>query len=427
MKAAASPNDSPIMRGRKERVKTTLRWVSLLHGVSDSIAKISSPLFVYELTGGNSAEAAAFFAFINMGMSLAEFVLNPLFGQLSDAYGRQSVLLLWPPLNALSRVAVTQFTTKQIFFAQQVIIKMLEYVFEKGITCAVTDVYDGDERSVALGQINFMREGVGVLVGSLVGGWVAATYGHRAAYALCAAASFGAYALLYFRMVKTHPSEARSPINFQQVMNPFSFLDLFRLDSQYNRRNKGAMRTLSLAFAVQKGTNKGIEQQLNIFTKDQLSWGADMTSKYKIASGFTGMCSGRLVRPVLESVGRQGTVVYGNLFSALAWIVIGTANATWKVFAGISLMLPFGAYKRPVLETAVGTLAEEAKIGQGKMQADLANLVALIKILSPMMYLAAYRWGNTLFNTSSAPFILYAGCFLANAALFYTVPKEKLS
>ena len=48
------------------------------------------------------------------------------------------------------------------------------------------------------------------------------------------------------------------------------------------------------------------------------------------------------------------------------WVIIGTANATWKVFAGVALLMPFGNYKRPVLETAVGTLAEEAKIGQGK-------------------------------------------------------------
>ena len=40
------------------------------------------------------------------------------------------------------------------------------------------------------------------------------------------------------------------------------------------------------------------------------------------------------------------------------------------------MLLPFGAYKRPALETELSTIADNNDIGQGKLQADLANLVA---------------------------------------------------
>ena len=143
-------------------------------------------MFVYELTNGNVGDAAAFFALINSSMSLCEFLFNPLFGQLSDAYGRRVVLLLWPAINPISRICVAMFASKNIYMAQQVSVKMLEYIFEKGISCSITDMLDGDERSIANGKINFMREGVGVLLGSLFGGYIAAAYGHRAAYYVCA-------------------------------------------------------------------------------------------------------------------------------------------------------------------------------------------------------------------------------------------------
>ena len=44
----------------------------------------------------------------------------------------------------------------------------------------------------------------------------------------------------------------------------------------------GAAWRLALVAAMQKGTNKGVEQQLNVFTKDQLGWGAAEMSNYKI-------------------------------------------------------------------------------------------------------------------------------------------------
>ena len=163
------------------------------------------------------------FALINSSMSLFEFLLNPLFGQISDAYGRRVVLLLWPPINAISRVLVAVFTSKRVYMTQQISVKMLEYIFEKGISCSITDLLTGDERSIANGQVNFMREGLGVLVGSLVGGYVTATCGHRSAYYLCALSSFFAYLLMQFRMVETLNLSRRKAVNMGQALNPFRF------------------------------------------------------------------------------------------------------------------------------------------------------------------------------------------------------------
>ncbi len=419
-------NKMAMPQGAKERIKQTLYLVSLCHGISDSIAKLASPMFVYELTRGNVGEAAAFFALINSSMSLFEFLLNPLFGQISDAYGRRVVLLLWPPINAISRVLVAVFTSKRVYMTQQISVKMLEYIFEKGISCSITDLLTGDERSIANGQVNFMREGLGVLVGSLVGGYVTATYGHRSAYYLCALSSFFAYLLMQFRMVETLNPSRRKAVNMGQALNPFRFLDLLRGNSKYNKKNAGAGRKLALVFALQKGTNKGIEQQLNVFTRDNLAWDAQMTSYYKVYQGLTGMVSGRMVKPMLSIVGSRGSVWVGNVFSTLAWVVIGSAKQTWHIFTGLTMLLPFGAYKRPALETELSTLADKNDIGQGKLQADLANLVAVIKIVSPMIYLTVYTWGNDTFGSKSAPFYLYAAYFAMNAILYLSVPQKGL-
>ena len=90
------------------------------------------------------------------------------------------------------------------------------------------------------------------------------------------------------------------------------------------------------------------------------------------------------------------------------------------------MLLPFGAYKRAALETELSTLADKNDIGQGKLQADLANLVAVIKIVSPMIYLSVYNWGNDTFGSKSMPFYLYAAYFAVNAILYLSVSRTAL-
>ena len=74
-------------------------------------------------------------------------------------------------------------------------------------------------------------------------------------------------------------------------------------------------------------------------------------------------------------------------------------------------------------ETELSTIADNNDIGQGKLQADLANLVAVIKIASPMIYLSAYNWGKNAFGSSSVPFYLYAGYFIFSGVLYLSESK----
>ena len=79
---------------------------SALHGFSDVCAKLCTPFFVYEYFQNDYMAASAFFTAVNTGQSVAEFLLNPLLGTLSDRFGRKAFLLAWPPINTISRLLV---------------------------------------------------------------------------------------------------------------------------------------------------------------------------------------------------------------------------------------------------------------------------------------------------------------------------------
>jgi hypothetical protein len=69
--------------------------------------------------------------------------------------------------------------------------------------------------------------------------------------------------------------------------------------------------------------------------------------------------------------------------------------------------------------------ADACGVGQGRLQAELANLTALVKVLAPVLYLRAYRWGTSR-GFTSAPFILYALYFCTTGGIFATVPRRAL-
>ena len=70
---------------------------------------------------------------------------------------------------------------------------------------------------------------------------------------------------------------------------------------------------------MQKGTNKGVEQSLNVFTRENLDWTAAQMSTYKMVEAVGGFLSGRLVGSTLNIFGKRWAVVFGNLVSAGGW------------------------------------------------------------------------------------------------------------
>ena len=50
--------------------------------------------------------------------------------------------------------------------AQQVLVKMLEYTFEKAIAASSADMVTGDRRSVVAGNVSMLKIGLGFLLGA---------------------------------------------------------------------------------------------------------------------------------------------------------------------------------------------------------------------------------------------------------------------
>jgi hypothetical protein len=78
-----------------------------------------------------------------------------------------------------------------------------------------------------------------------------------------------------------------------------------------------------------------------------------------------------------------------------------------------------------VCETAISAQADAAQIGQGRLQGDIGNAIALIKVFVPMIYGRATAWGAQ-HNLPSAAIFVASGWWLVSTVLWTRVSQSDL-
>ena len=180
---------------------------------------------------------AAHYGSIVSTNNLCNAFLNPIVGSLSDRFGRKFFLMAWPPINTVSRLLVMKWTNPRVILAQQVLVKMLEYTFEKAIAASSADMVTGDRRSVVAGNVSMLKIGLGFLLGA---GFISRFSANdpRPGYIACSAAT-GLASLLMLVMPETLSPTNVKPVDWSKCQ-PLSFLELLRPSSPYNQVSNGA-------------------------------------------------------------------------------------------------------------------------------------------------------------------------------------------
>lgn len=89
----------------------------------------------------------------------------------------------------------------------------------------------------------------------------------------------------------------------------------------------------------------------------------------------------------------------------------------------MSPKVPFAA--EAAVETALSAHADQVGVGQGKMNADISNLIALMKAVMPVLYARLLGWGLER-GLPGAAFLFTAGCYVSAELILCTVDFKSL-
>lgn len=407
------------------RSRTSVLFVAvLLDSVSFNLLTAVVPSMLLALGGGDLQSTSNALAQMSALSAAVEFVLNPMFGGLSDWLGRRSFLLLSPAVTVLLRGLVAWRPTRLGVVLGHVLCAALggryggNAFMNAGAYPMVNDIYSTPhDRADYFARLTSVA-GIGAMLGPVVGAGLARR-GERLPFTVSVA--MGALNLV---LVGTTVNESLLPERVKPFRftgsNPLSFLALFNPWHRYNTETNGAVRRLAAVLALQS-CGSGLEEVREVYARQRLGWTALENGLCRSIEGVENICCGGLCGYMLARLGPWLNTRVGNIMNACAIFGMGLSRSTALLYItqapGAALVCAAAT------KSALACYADQVGIGQGEYLSHQSSMMAVLKILTPLMYGASFRaCSGTAF--ANAPFLISATIFVLADILMVTTVKE---
>lgn len=339
--------------------------------------------------------------------SFMQFIFNPLFGKLSDKYGRKPLITFSLLLNAIGYI-IFAYTNS---FALLIVSRIVGGIGGSSVSVAmayIADITTKKDRSHGMGLIG-AAFGLGFVFGPLIGGFLS-KYGYEITGFGSAAFSFLAFLTTVFFLPESNiksevPDKTRRKI-----------LDIGGLKKVFTHPNVGMLiifffiQTFSMANIY--GTFALIGNQHYHFTDLQNGY------MYGILGLVSAIVQGGLLKVISKYMGQKSLLKFGSVAMMLGLGLIPYGGNFAGLAIIVSLMSLGGGILQPTILSMISTIAPDSE--QGITLGTNQSLSSLARVLGPF-------WGGFAFQYLGYqwPF-LTGGIFLVIivGASFFYIPKR---
>ena len=329
--------------------------------------------------------------------AVAQFMVTPLIGALSDRYGRKPVITvcvagsvlglgLFAITISLNWAAIPWAAGTSIPLALLFAARLFDGA--SGGTAAtagavLADISTPENRAKAFGLIG-VAFGLGFILGPACGGLLA-RYG--VTLPVWAAMGFAVVnlALVIGLLPETHPIAARRILPRKRDLNPFS--QLHRVFSNPE------VRRLCLAFFLFFLAFNGFTAVLVLYFKQSFGWGPGLAATAFLIVGVVAtVVQGGLIGPLVKRFGEWRLTLAGLGFVIVGCTLIplaNRANAQPVVFGAVAVLALGTGLVTPCLRSLVSRRLDSS--GQGAALGSLQGLQSLGSFLGPPLAGAAYE------------------------------------
>jgi MFS transporter, DHA1 family, multidrug resistance protein len=330
--------------------------------------------------------------------SLFQFVFAPLWGSLSDRFGRKPVLLVGLVGYALSHVINGLAGSVAMLFVARILSGVLSSATLPTSLAMVSDVTSDKQRGSGMGVLGAAM-GLGIIFGPALGGLVShGPLGYRMPFFLAAGLVVILIPLAVILLRETLPHEQRIEHRRAHAENrtsrPGRMVELGR-----------ALRSeLAIYFVLAFLTSfaaANMEAIFSFFALDKFGFGPREIGIMFTATGVVGvLLQGVLVGKAINWFGENRLMVLGLLLTALGFYLTTTVAGIVALTGVMALNFAGGSLLRPSLSSAV---SKKTQAGQGATMGLVSSFDSLGRIAGPVWAGLAYRWGHNLpFHTGAA-------------------------
>jgi MFS family permease len=334
---------------------------------------------------------------------IAQFFFAPLWGQISDKYGRRPILLMsltGSTLAYLGFAGATFYGSLIFLFAT----RFFQGAFAANISAAqayIADVTPPQKRAGGMALIG-AAFGIGFVLGPVLGG-VSLKFLGPLAPGLLAATICGLNLALAFIRLPESLSQEIQHANRAKGRRPYDPLNTHQLRQAFDHPYLGLLLTMSFLQVTAFGI---MEQVFALFFKAHLGFSdedAGLRTGYALAFvGLVGaLIQGGLVRRIAPRYGERRMLIFGLVLFTCS-IFLMPFGPTYASYFLILLPLSIG---RSFIDPSTSALVSKAASAadQGRTFGTFQGLSSLARVVGPMI-------GLTVFATHHSLPFLFAGC-----------------
>ncbi|MDI6731067.1 MAG: MFS transporter [Candidatus Margulisbacteria bacterium] len=328
--------------------------------------------------------------------SLMQFIFSPIWGSLSDKYGRKPIILLGLAGFSITFLLFGLANSLPLLFASRVLGGILSSACLPTAMAYMADTTDENERGAGMGMLGAAM-GLGMVVGPSIGGLFSVWHlGMPFFFSSGLAAVNLAFAAIFLKESKKQHD--RSEIKYDRFKHLLSL--------------RGFMAfTFFLVFLLSYSLS-GAESTFPLLANIKLGYGAyDMGIVFTFM-GLTGVIvQGLLVGKMIRKLGEENVIKIGLLLSAVGYSLILFAFNHWTLVLFISGAVVGQGLLRPSLASLI---SKDTELEEGATMGAMQSVDSLGRILGPVA-------GGFLFQMSmSLPFLSSGGLnILALLALLF--------
>jgi DHA1 family tetracycline resistance protein-like MFS transporter len=327
------------------------------------------PQLIIKFSAGDVSSASRSYGILIAIYATMQFLFAPLFGSLSDRFGRRPIILCSLFGSGLDYLVLATAPNLTWFF----IARAISGVTGASITSAsayIADVSPPEKRAQSFGLIG-AAFGLGFIAGPALGGLLG-NIGLRLPFFVAAGLTLLNWLYGLFILPESLKPDHRRPFSWARA-NP--------LGSLLALRNYPVVLGLTGTFFLLNLVQTFIQSTWVLYTGYRYHWTVAQTGvSLAIIGLMAAIVQGGLVRVVVPKLGERRAIIVGLTIGTFSQIGYGLATQGWMIYA----ILVFGCMGGIAGPAAQALISKNVAVNeQGSVQGSLASLGSLAGIIGP--------------------------------------------
>jgi DHA1 family tetracycline resistance protein-like MFS transporter len=357
-----------------------------------------TPKIITQLTGEGLSGAASWGGWLMFIFALMQFFCAPIFGNLSDRFGRRPVLIISLIALGIDYLITGLAPTMVWLFVGRILSGMAGATYPT-VNAYIADVSPPEKRAANFG-LTGAAFGIGFIIGPALGGIIGNAYGPRMPFFVAAAVAVANALFGFFVLKESLPPERRRAFEVWRA-NPIGSLI--------------ALRSFPMVFGLigvvilGQLAHDSLPATWTYYTMLKFHWtSADVGYSLMAVGALTAASFAILPRLVVPKIGEANAVYVGLSTAVVGYAGYSFSASPWQLYSWMVIWALAGI-SGPALNSILSKQVPADQ--QGELQGAVASVSSLTSVAAPVVMTGLFAY----FTRSGAPIYFAGAAFLAAA------------